>query len=136
MATPRVLEALQCTPFLPWYLRMLGARIGRRAYLHTTGFLEWDLTEIGDRAVLNDDCVVQTHLFEDRVLKASTLRVGPDCTLGTCSVVLYDSEMEAGAKLDSLSLLMKGERLPAGTAWAGLPARPCFDKQQELKTVA
>ena len=56
--------------------------------------------------------------------------------MGTRSVVLYDSEMEAGAKLDSLSLLMKGERLPAGTAWAGLPARRCFDEEQELKIVA
>ena len=42
--------------------------------------------------------------------------------MGTTSVVLYNSEMEAGSRLDALSLLMKGERLPAGTAWAGIPA--------------
>jgi non-ribosomal peptide synthetase-like protein len=136
MATPLALESLQGTPFLPWYLRLLGAHIGRRSYIHTTGFLEWDLSEIGDRSVLNDDCVIQTHLFEDRVLKASRVSVGPDCTVGTGSVVLYDSEMEHGAKLDSLSLLMKGERLPAGTAWAGIPARRSSDEQQEVARVA
>src|SRR5467141_1202651 len=136
MATPLALESLQGTPFLPWYLRLLGAHIGRRTYIHTTGFLEWDLSEIGDRSVLNDDCVIQTHLFEDRVLKASRVSVGPDCTVGTGSVVLYDSEMEHGAKLDSLSLLMKGERLPAGTAWAGIPARRSSDEQQEVARVA
>ncbi len=125
MAAPLVLEHLQGTPFLPWYLRLLGARIGRRTYIHTTGFLEWDLAEVGDRAVLNEDCVVQTHLFEDRVLKASRVRIGADCVVGADSVVLYDSEMEPGAQLDALSLLMKGERLPSGTAWAGLPARRC-----------
>jgi hypothetical protein len=44
--------------------------------------------------------------------------------------------MEQGAKLDSLSLLMKGERLPAGTAWAGIPARRSSDEQQEVARVA
>src|SRR5712691_10494798 len=122
MATPLALGAIQGTPLLPWYLRLLGARIGRSVYVHTTGLLEWDLVEIGDRAALNDDVVLQTHLFEDRVLKASRLRVGPDCTVGALSIVLYDSQMQEGARLDALSLLMKGETLPAETEWAGIPA--------------
>ena len=62
------------------------------------------------------------------VLKASQsgygygLRIGADCTVGADSVVLYDSKMEDGSRLDALSLLMKGETLPRGTAWAGIPA--------------
>jgi len=81
-----------------------------------------DLVEIGDRATLNDDCVLQTHLFEDGVLKASWLRVGADCSVGALSVVPYDSVMENGSRLDALSLVMKGETLPARTPWAGVPA--------------
>jgi non-ribosomal peptide synthetase-like protein len=122
LATPLVLDVLRGTPFLPAYLRLLGSKVGRCVYLETTGFLEWDLVEIGDRAAINEDAVLQTHLFEDRILKASGLRIGADCVVGAVSVVLYDSEMEAGSRLDTLSLLMKGERLPAGTAWAGIPA--------------
>ena len=122
LASPLALSPLQGTPFLPWYLRLLGARIGRRTFIETTGFLEWDLVDVGDRAALNCDSVVQTHLFEDRVLKASRLRIGAGCVVGTQSVVLYDSEMEDGARLDALSLLMKGETLRAATAWAGIPA--------------
>lgn len=122
LAAPLALEALQGTPLLPWYLRLLGTRIGRRGYVHTTGFLEWDLVEIGDDVVLNEDSVLQTHLFEDRVLKAARLRIGDGCELGAGSVVLYDSEMGDGARLDALSLLMKGERLPPRTAWVGSPA--------------
>ncbi len=75
--------------------------------------------------------MLQTHLFEDRVLKASRLRVGRGCEIGAASVVLYDSEMEDGSRLDALSLLMKGEILPAGTAWAGSPAA-----RQEARVVA
>jgi non-ribosomal peptide synthetase-like protein len=122
LAAPLALEALQGTPFLPWYLRLMGTRIGRRVYIDTTGFLEWDLVEVGDRSALNEDCIMQTHLFEDRVLKASRLRIGADCVVGAASVVLYDAQLEDGARLDALSLVMKGERLPAGTAWLGSPA--------------
>ncbi|HEY6166465.1 MAG TPA: Pls/PosA family non-ribosomal peptide synthetase [Verrucomicrobiae bacterium] len=123
LVTPLALEALQGTPMLPWYYRLLGARIGRRTYFHTTGLLEFDLVEVGDGAVVNEDCVLQSHLFEDRVLKAAPLRIGKGCEVGTVSVVLYDSAMEDGARLDALSLLMKGEVLPTGTRWAGSPAR-------------
>ena len=121
-AAPLLLETLQGTPFLPWYLRLMGAKIGKACYIETTGFLEWDLVEIGDRAAVNENAVIQTHLFEDRILKASRLRMGDDCRVGATSVVLYDSVMENGSTLDALTLLMKGEVLPGDTHWIGIPA--------------
>jgi non-ribosomal peptide synthetase-like protein len=121
LATPIGLEVLKGTPLLPWYLRLLGCRIGRGVYIDSTGFLEFDLVDIGDRAILNKDCILQTHLFEDRVLKGSRLRIGSDCEIGAQSIVLYDTEMKEGARLGALSLLMKGEVLPAGREWVGSP---------------
>ena len=91
-------------------------------YIHTTGLTEFDLVDVGDRAAINDESVLQCHLFEDRVLKASRLRVGANCTVGAGSVIVYDTEMEDGSRLGALSLLMKGETLPARTAWVGIPA--------------
>ncbi len=122
MSTPLALEPLQGTPFLPAYQRLMGASIGRGVYMHTTGLLEWDLTRVGSGVSLNEDCVLQTHLFEDRVLKGAYLTIGESCDVGEQSIVLYGAEMEPGSSLDALSLLMKGERLPAGTSWAGVPA--------------
>ena len=37
------------------------------------------------------------------------------------SVVLYDSHMHEGATLGPLALLMKGEVMPAGCRWHGIP---------------
>jgi len=121
MATPIGLETLRGTPMLGWYLRMLGCRIGRGVYIETTGFIEFDLVEVGDRAILNRECILQTHLYEDRVMKGSGLRIGVDCEIGTNSIVLYHAEMKAGARLGALSLVMKGEVVPAGRVWAGSP---------------
>ena len=123
LAEPFLIGALSGTPFVCWYFRLLGARIGRRVYMETTDLTEFDLIRLGDQAALNADCTIQTHLFEDRVMKMSTIDVGPRCKVGAGSLVLYDTRLEEGAALDDLSLLMKGETLPAWTSWGGIPAR-------------
>lgn len=112
------------TPFLCWFFRLLGAKIGSRVYLDTSDMTEYDLVEIGDDAALNKDCTIQTHLFEDRVMKMSHVRIGPRSAVGSLSLVLYDTYMAPGSSLGDLSLLMKGEALPAETRWEGIPARP------------
>lgn len=123
LAEPFLVGALTGTPFVCWYFRLLGARIGRRVYMETTDFSEFDLATIGDEAMLDADCTVQTHLFEDRVMKMSTIEIGKGCKVGAGSLVLYDTRMEDGSALGDLSLLMKGEVLPKGTEWEGIPAR-------------
>ena len=124
LAEPFLVGALTGTPFVCWYFRLLGARIGRRVYMETTDLSEFDLATIGDEAALNADCTIQTHLFEDRVMKMSTINIAPRCKIGAGSLVLYDTQMETGATLGDLSLLMKGETLPANTSWQGIPAQP------------
>jgi non-ribosomal peptide synthetase-like protein len=110
------------TPFVGWYFRLLGAKVGRSVYLDTTDLTEFDLVEIGDEVTVNRDVTLQTHLFEDRVMKMSHVHIGRRAAVGSMSLVLYDTEMGEGASLGQLSLLMKGESLPAGTQWEGIPA--------------
>ena len=124
LAEPFLVGALTGTPFVCWYFRLLGAKIGRRVYMETTDLSEFDLVRVGDQAALNADCTIQTHLFEDRVMKMSTIDIAPRCKVGAGSLVLYDTRLEEGAALGDLSLLMKGETLPAWTSWEGIPARP------------
>jgi non-ribosomal peptide synthetase-like protein len=120
---PALLNALEGTPFLAPYFRLMGSRIGGRVYMETTQITEFDLVDVGSDVSLNLTCTLQSHLFEDRVMKASTSRLGDGCTLGPWAVVLYDTEMADGSSLGALSLLMKGEALPARTGWQGIPAR-------------
>ncbi len=109
------------TPFATSFFQLMGSRFGHSVYLDTTEITEFDLAWVADHAVLNNGCTIQTHLFEDRIMKMSTLRIGRYATVGTSSVVLYDSVIGPGAVLKSLSLLMKGETLPANTRWQGIP---------------
>ncbi|SDM91896.1 Pls/PosA family non-ribosomal peptide synthetase [Allokutzneria albata] len=116
-----LISLLLGTPFAAPFLRMMGCRIGRRCYIGTTLFSEFDLVEVGDYVALNHGVVVQNHLFEDRVFKSSTLKIGDGASIGNMTVVLYDSETEKGAVIGPLSLLMKGETLRPGSRWHGIP---------------
>ena len=115
------LDLLRGTPFLPMCLRLFGMKIGRRCYFDTTWFTEFDLISISNDVILNEDANIQTHLFEDRVFKLGSIKIGRRCAIGTMSTILYDTEMKAGSRLGDLSLLMKGEVLPANTSWSGSP---------------
>ena len=122
-AVPALLGTLTGTPLLPLALRMLGTRIGRCAWIGTTYLTEFDLVHIGSNATVGKGVSLQTHLFEDRVMKMSRVRVGNSATVGERSIVLYDAELGVGTALESLSLAMKGEQLTAGTRWRGIPAQ-------------
>jgi non-ribosomal peptide synthetase-like protein len=110
------------TPFATWFFQIMGSHFGHSVYLDTTEITEFDLAWVADRAVLNNGVTIQTHLFEDRIMKMSDLRIGREATVGTSSVVLYDSVIGPGTTLKSLSLLMKGEKLPANSRWQGIPS--------------
>jgi non-ribosomal peptide synthetase-like protein len=122
-AVPALIGALTGTPMIGPALRLLGARIGRRVWLDSTYLTEFDLVHVGDDAAVGTLASLQTHLFEDRVMKMSTVTVGPGGDVGSRAVVLYDAELGPGASLDALSLVMKGETLPGGGRWRGIPAR-------------
>jgi non-ribosomal peptide synthetase-like protein len=109
------------TPFAAPLLRLLGCRIGRGAYIATGLFSEFDLVQIGDHVALNSGAVIQNHLFEDRIMKSSYVRIGDRCSVGNMAVVLYDGEMHSASVLGPLSLLMKGEVVPPDSRWHGIP---------------
>ncbi|MFI9625927.1 Pls/PosA family non-ribosomal peptide synthetase [Streptomyces sp. NPDC052042] len=117
------------TPYLPVVLRLFGAHIGRGTWIATTFLTEFDLVRIGDDAAIGLRASLQTHLFEDRVMKMSTVTVEDGASIGTRAVVLYDSVVGEGVRLDALSLLMKGEHLAPGTSWRGIPAETVVERR-------
>jgi non-ribosomal peptide synthetase-like protein len=123
-AVPVLLATLTGTPLLGALLRLFGAKVGRRTLIDTTYLTEFDLLEIGDDVAVGRDASLQTHLFEDRVMKLGTVTLEPGATIGERAVVLYGATVSTRASLAALSLVMKGERLPPETSWAGVPAEP------------
>ena len=127
---------LMGTPFGPMCARWMGCKVGRWVFLETTLFSEFDLVEIGDEAALNYGATIQTHLFEDRVMKSDFLRIGDRASVGNMAVVLYNTDMQRGSSLDALSVLMKGENLPAASCWTGIPTKRAITSIAWMKPTA
>jgi len=124
VAIPNFMNYLRGTPWLPLAFNLLGCRIGRGVYMNTNDITEFDCVSIGDYSELNAQACPQTHLFEDRVMKIDHVNIGSRVYMGPRSFVLYGATVGENAKLGALTLVMKGESIPAGTNWRGCPAAP------------
>ena len=69
-------------------------------------------------------CVVQTHLFHDRVLSMDTVTLKAGATLGPNSVILPAATIGRHATVGPVSLVMRGEGVPSRTCWIGNPIGP------------
>ncbi|WP_280701547.1 Pls/PosA family non-ribosomal peptide synthetase [Kitasatospora sp. GP82] len=121
LAMPWLGQAIIGTPFLNIWLRSLGAKIGRGVWCESHWLPETDLITIEDGASINRGTVVQTHLFHDRVMRLETVHIGAGATMGPHSIALPGSSVGDGASVGAASLVMSGERMPAGTRWLGNP---------------
>ena len=65
-----------------------GRAVGQGVWCETYWLPEADLVELGDGVQREPGCVVQTHLFHDRVLSLGPVTSTPGATLGPHSVVL------------------------------------------------
>jgi non-ribosomal peptide synthetase-like protein len=127
VAAPWFAGAATGTSVLNLWLRMLGARIGRGVWCETYWLPEPDLVTLGDGATVNRGCVVQTHLFHDRIMRMDTVVLESGSTLGPHSVILPAAALGAGSTVGPASLVMRGERVPDNTRWIGNPISPATD---------
>jgi non-ribosomal peptide synthetase-like protein len=124
------LSSFEGTPFMAWWLRAMGSRVGRRVVLGTSfaQVVDPDMLEIGDDATVC--CLLQLHSFEDRMLKIAPSRIGARCTVGTGAVLLYGADIGDGAYVEDGSVVMKNETLLPDQYYVGCPTRPAHAPEQ------
>lgn len=124
VSAPWFARAASGTPALVWWLRALGAKIGAGTWCESYWLPEADLVTLGSNATVNRGCVVQTHLFHDRVMSIDTVTLEDGATMGPHGVILPQARIGNGGTVGPASLVMRGETVPAGTYWMGNPVRP------------
>ncbi|GAA0700635.1 non-ribosomal peptide synthetase [Kitasatospora atroaurantiaca] len=121
LAVPWLIGAVPGTPVLNLWLRSLGASIGRGVWCESYWLPEADLVTLEDGVTVNRGCVVQTHLFHDRIMRMDTVILREGATLGPGGIVLPGSTVGARSTLGPASLVMRAESVPADTRWLGNP---------------
>jgi len=124
LAAPWFARAAVGTPVLNVWLRSMGAKIGRGVWCGTYWLPEMDLVTVEDGATVNPGCVVQTHLFHDRLLSMDTVTLRTGATLGPNSIVLPAATLGRHSTVGPGSLVMRGESVPDRTRWIGNPVAP------------
>ena len=124
VSAPWFARAASGTPALVWWLRGLGARIGSGTWCESYWLPEADLVTLGANSTVNRGCVVQTHLFHDRIMSIDTVTLEEGATMGPHGVILPQARIGNGGTVGPASLVMRGETVPAGTYWMGNPVSP------------
>jgi non-ribosomal peptide synthetase-like protein len=121
LAVPWLVGPASGTPGLSAWLRTMGAKVGRGVWLETYWMPESDLVRLGDGATVNRGCVVQTHLFHDRIMSMDGVQFDEGATLGPHGIVLPGAGIGARTTVGPGSLVTRGDTVPADTRWLGNP---------------
>jgi non-ribosomal peptide synthetase-like protein len=113
------------TPLYPFYLRALGARIGKGAVL-LTGHVPvcTDLVTVGAGALVRTDTFLSGYRAHDGRIRTGAVTIGRDAVVGEAVVLDIDTAVGDGALVGHSSSLHRGQAVPAGETWHGSPARP------------
>ena len=116
---------VQGTVFQNYFLRALGARIGKNVHIHSGVNIMaggWDLLEIGDNVTIARDAGVRLVDYSGQELIFAPISIGDNCTLSCRSGMAGHSRMERNSYLTELSMVPAHATVPEGEMWDGVPA--------------
>jgi acetyltransferase-like isoleucine patch superfamily enzyme len=114
---------LKGSPVWTAYLRLAGARLGRRVYINSLAVSDYNLLEFGDGVVIGADVHIAGHTVERGTVKTGSVRLGRNVLIGIGTVVDIGIEAGDGCHVAALSFVPKYSKLEAGATYAGQPVR-------------
>ncbi len=119
------------TPFGIWFLRAMGMRIGRHAFVNTEYISDPRLITLGEDAALGGSVRIFAHYGGGGSFVIAPVVIGPRATVGLGATVMGDVEVGEGATVLPHSVLLPGSRVGPGETWGGVPARRIEREEME-----
>ena len=112
------------SPLYVFYLRTLGAKVGRRVLIlsHNVPVCT-DLLTIGDDAVIRKDSSFTGYRAHAGLIETGAVSLGKDAFVGEATVIDIDTSLGDGAQLGHASSLHAGQEVPDGEHRNGSPAQ-------------
>jgi acetyltransferase-like isoleucine patch superfamily enzyme len=111
------------TPAWTFYLRLNGAKLGKRVFINSLGVTDHNLLDFGDDVVIGGDVHLSGHTVEGGVVKTAGVELGQGVTVGVGSVVGIGVTAGDRCQIGALSLVPKGATLDAGATYVGIPVQ-------------
>lgn len=112
---------LRATPLWTFYLRLNGARLGRRVFVNSVTLSDHNLLECGDDVVIGAGVYLSGHTVERGVVKTAPVRLGAGVTVGVGSVIGIGVSIGAHTQVGALSVVPKHRTLEADAVYGGVP---------------
>ncbi|MCL2384655.1 MAG: amino acid adenylation domain-containing protein, partial [Alphaproteobacteria bacterium] len=113
----------QGSPIMRYYLRALGAKIGKDALISEIEPGAVDLISIGEGASIGSLANFANARVEGNELVIGTIDIGRAAYIGSSCVLSENIVIEEGAELADLTAVGPGSHIGAWESWDGSPAR-------------
>ena len=111
------------TPLYPFYLRALGAKIGRNTAIFSRAVpICTDLLTIGAGSVIGKESSLLCYRAHAGRIQIGAVTLGENVFVGEKTALDIDSSMGDDAQLGHTSALYPGQAVPQGERWHGVPA--------------
>lgn len=112
---------LRTTPLWNFYMRLNGARLGRRVWINSPWLTDHNLLEFGDNVVIGSEAHLSGHTVERGVVRTAPVKLGDGVVVGLGSHVEIGVEAGPGCQIGSLSMVPKFSRLDGHATYVGAP---------------
>ncbi len=120
------------TPFGIWFLKAMGMKIGRHAFINTEYISDPQLLTIGEDAALGGSVRIFAHYGGGGNLVVAPVIIGDRATIGLAATVMGDVQVGRDATVLPNSVLLPGSRVGDGEIWGGVPARRITREDMDL----
>jgi non-ribosomal peptide synthetase-like protein len=111
------------SPLYTWYLRALGAKIGRRTVIFSRHVpVCTDLLTIGPDTVIRKESFLNCYRAYGGWIQTGRVTIGRNVFIGEKTVLDINSSMGDVSQLGHTSALHSGQRVRTGERWHGSPA--------------
>jgi acetyltransferase-like isoleucine patch superfamily enzyme len=114
---------LRSTPVWSMYMRLNGAKLGRRVWVNSLGVTDHCLLEFGDDVVIGAGVHLSGHTVEHGVVLTAPVRIGAGSTIGVNAHIEIGAEIGPHCQIGSLAMVPKHSVLPGPGVYVGVPAR-------------
>ena len=117
------IDLLSGTPLLCWFLRALGAKIGKDVIIDSVHLRSPDLLSIESGASVGTGVHIGNAGIEQGTLVLGPVHLGREAVVDSYAVLQNDTSVGNNARLGGLSALSARQSVPDGETWEGSPAR-------------
>ena len=118
----KLLNIFVLPPLKSFYLRLIGAKIGKNVFLAGEEWLDPCLIEIGENTMIGGRAMILGHIGEEDLVLRKT-KIGKNCLIGGETFIMPGVTIEDNVVLGAKSFVPKNAILKKGKIYVGIPAK-------------